>query len=309
MRITNNMLVNNMLGYMNTNLERMDKYQNQLATGKKISVPSDDPVVAARALKLRTSVSQIEQYQKNVTDAKSWMSLTETALANIGDIIQTAKEKVTEASTGTVSKTDEISIRDEINQLKNQLVNIANSTYSGRYIFSGLKTDKKLMNDDGTFAINVGENENIYYEIGISDDININVVGGDIFNTPAASGTTSGVASSGTTGGLIAIFNGLGSVLGTGDKTLISSYIDKLDSSLDNVLSVRSDLGARENRLDLTADRLSSDYDNFTALMSDNEDVDEAEAIMNLQNAENVYQASLSGGARIIQTSLLDFLK
>lgn len=92
MRITNNMLINNMINYIGTNLTRMDKYQGQLATGKKIQVPSDDPVVAARALKLRTDVAEIEQYQRNVKDAQSWLETTEDTLAKIGDILQKARE-------------------------------------------------------------------------------------------------------------------------------------------------------------------------------------------------------------------------
>ena len=83
MRITNSMLVNNMISNLGKNLSRMESYQQKLATGKKISVPSDDPVVAARALKLRTDVSQIEQYKKNVKDAMSWLEVTESAIADV----------------------------------------------------------------------------------------------------------------------------------------------------------------------------------------------------------------------------------
>lgn len=89
MRITNNMLINNMIDYIGNNLGRMEKLQMQMATGKKISVPSDDPVAAARALKLRTDVSEIEQYKRNVKDAQSWMDITENALSNMGDVLLT----------------------------------------------------------------------------------------------------------------------------------------------------------------------------------------------------------------------------
>ena len=78
---------------------------------------------------------------------------------------------------------------------------------------------------------------------------------------------------------------------------------------MDNILRVRFGIGARMNRLELTANRLDDDYVNFTKLMSKNEDVDMAEAIMNLQNEENVYRASLSAGAKVIQPSLVDFLR
>mgnify|MGYP002411154018 FL=1 len=85
--------------------------------------------------------------------------------------------------------------------------------------------------------------------------------------------------------------------------------LSEIDADMNNLLRVRADVGARTNRLELSADRLESDTVNFTKLMSLNEDVDTAETIMNLKNEENVYRASLAGGARIIQPSLVDFLR
>ncbi len=78
---------------------------------------------------------------------------------------------------------------------------------------------------------------------------------------------------------------------------------------MDNIARVRADVGARYNRLELTENRLSKNIYNFTKLMSENEDIDQAENIMLLKSEENVYQASLAGGARIIQPSLMDFLR
>jgi len=175
MRITNNMIVNNMINNIGKNLARMDKYQQMLATGKKITVPSDDPVVAARALKLRTDVAQIEQYKTNVQDAMSWLEITESAVANVGDILQRARELAVQASSGTTTEEDTKKIKQEVEQLKNQLIKIANSTYAGRYIFSGFKTNTRLMDDDGYFTMDVANSEAIIYQIGISDSININV--------------------------------------------------------------------------------------------------------------------------------------
>jgi len=304
MRITNNMLINNMIGYMGNNLDRMSKYQNQLATGKKISVPSDDPIVAARALRLRTDVAEIEQYQKNVKDAQSWMQVTEDALAKIGDVLQRSRELAVQASNGALTVDDTKKIGEEVKQLKNQLIQLGNSTYADRYIFSGFKTDVKLLNDDGTFAIDVNTiTENIKYEIGVGDDININIAGGDLFNNggDAAAGPVPGK--------LIQDFNSYIAALDSGDHNTINNTISIIDVDMNNVLRTRADLGARLNRVDLTSNRLESDNISFTKLMSDNEDVDMAETIMNLKNEENAYKASLAGGARIIMPSLVDFLR
>ncbi len=411
MRITNSMLINNMINYMGNNLTRMDKYQNQLATGKKISVPSDDPVVAARALKLRTDVAEVEQYQKNVKDADSWMDITEDTLAKIGDVLQKAREIAVQGANGTYNADDTQKINEELKQLRTQLLHLGNSTYAGRYIFSGYKTDQKLLDEvTGEFIINVQNTENIKYEIGIGDDIEINVPGGELFdnggravatgnadaslnilaapdntlkvivdgdeidititpgtytnidelaaeiqnqiNTAASkqpttapvtvtavgnrlqftSGSTgsgsditvvSGTAAAdlglttttktmGTSsqkGKLIADFDKLVTAFQEGDHETISGLLADLDDDINNVLRIRADIGARTNRVTLTTNRLDSDYISFTKLMSINEDVDVAETIMNLINEENVYRASLSGGARVIQPSLIDFLR
>lgn len=302
MRITNNMLVGNMINYIGNNLTRMDKYQKQLATGKKIDVPSDDPVVAARALKLRTDLSEVQQYSRNVQDAQSWMEITESTIGQLGDIMQRARELAVEGANGTMTPEDLEKTKSEIQQLKNQVVNLSNTTYAGRYVFSGFKTDLKLMNDDGTYAIDVNNANNIKYEIGIGDNINVNVPGGELFE--GGNNITAG-----TTGQLITTFDNFITALNSGVPANVEGTIGSFDTEINNLLRVRADVGARTNRIELTSNRLDSDNLNFTNLMSTNEDVDMAETIMNLKNEENVYRASLAGGARIIQPSLVDFLR
>jgi flagellar hook-associated protein 3 FlgL len=302
MRITNNMLINNMLNNLSNNLNRMNKYQNQLATGKKISLPSDDPIVASRALKLRTDVAEIEQYKRNVDDANSWMDITETTLGQMGNVMHRVRELAVQAANETNTPEDLDKIKQEMEQLKVQMVHLANTTYAGRYIFSGFKTDKALMDDNGVFLIDISNSEQIHFEIGIGDDIHINVAGSDLFNngTDAAAGEMSG---------LLDTLNNIIAALEAGDNGAVGNMLDRIDNDMNNILRVRSGVGARMNRLELTANRLEDDFINFTSLMSKNEDADIAEVIMNLQNEENVYRASLSAGARVIQPSLVDFLK
>jgi flagellar hook-associated protein 3 FlgL len=305
MRITNNMLINNMIKYIGNNLTRMDKLQAQLATGKKIQVPSDDPVVAARALKLRTDVAELQQYQRNLKDAQSWLEMTESALSDINDILQRVREIIV-GSDGIESPEDLQATKNELIQLRTQLINIGNSAYAGRYIFTGFKTDRKLFNDDGTFAVDVSNTEQIFYQIGLADSININVLGGDLFNNGAdiAPGDVDT-----NPGKLIQDMNDLIQAFDDADYGAISSMAKNFSDNLDNVLRLRADAGARINRLELTANRMLNDTTNFTRLMSENENVDMTETIMNLKNEENVYRASLAGGARIIMPSLIDFLR
>ncbi|NMA33953.1 MAG: flagellar hook-associated protein FlgL [Clostridiaceae bacterium] len=304
MRITNNMLINNMIKYIGNNLTRMDKFQAQLATGKKIQVPSDDPVVAARALKLRTDVAEIQQYQRNLKDARSWLEITESALSDMGDIFQRVRELIV-GSDAIESPEDLQATRNEIEQLRTQLINLGNSAYAGRYIFTGFKTDQKLLDENGNFLVDVSNTEQIFYQIGLADSININVLGGDMFN----GGADITPGDIGNPGKLIQDMNDLLQAFEDANYSDISSMAQRFSDNLDNVLRLRADVGARINRLDLTENRMLNDVTNFTRLMSENENVDMTETIMNLKNEENVYRASLAGGARIIMPSLVDFLR
>jgi flagellar hook-associated protein 3 FlgL len=303
MRITNNMLINNMMQSLSGNLMRTQKYFNQLASGKKISLPSDDPIVASKALKLRTDVSEIAQYKRNTDDATAWMDITEATMSQMTDLVHRMKEITNQAANGTNTDEDLLKIREEASELRSQLISLGNATYAGRYIFSGYKTDKPLLNDDGTYNIDVNNSEQIRFEIGIGDNININVPGSDLFNRTIVG------ASAGTKSEFVDTFDKVIAAMDSDDKSELSKLLGDLDDELGNLLRVRAGLGARMNRVELAAGRLEDDNVNFTKLMSKNEDVDIAEAIMKLQNEENVYRASLATGARVIQPSLVDFLK
>ena len=302
MRITNNMLINNALLNMSNNLNRTQKYQSQLATGKKITMPSDDPIVASKALKLRTDVAEIRQYRRNCDDAISWMEITEATLGQIGEVIQRFREITVQAANGPNTTEDIEKICTEAKELRTQLIHLANTTYAGRHIFSGYKTDKPLMDENGVFNIEISNAEEIRFEVGIGDDINVNVPGSDLFHRGAEAGP-------GDKSFLVDTFDKVITAMEAGDHAQISSLLGEIDVEIDNMLRVRAGLGARMNRVELTSNRLDDDFVNFTRLMSLNEDVDMAEAIMNLNNEMNVYQASLATSARVIQQSLVDYLR
>ena len=404
MRVTNNMIVDRMINTLNQNLERMDRLQNQLSTGKKISMPSDDPIIASRALKFRTDIAEIGQFKKNVDDASSWADVTESTLGSTGDVLQRARELAVQASTGTSSNQSDAAVSQEAQQLYQELIRLSNTSYAGRFIFSGYKTDETLvLQEDESFtytnspvlsgggpplntfrlrqdniatvtnitgSIGAGapaafnivagppaasgdvqvdiatgqltffpadvasgltnltasynldrlagdynpdsysyinttqitpmQGENIRYDIGIGDKINVNVIGTNVFGGVGA-GTNAGVN--------LANFKKFVDALNTGNKAGIQQAISDVDTFLNDVLQQRADIGARSNRLDITQKRLSDDNTTYTNLMSKNEDVDIAEVIMNLQNEQNVYKASLGTAGKIIQLTLVDFLR
>ena len=155
MRVTNSMMVNRMMMNMNRNLGKMDKLYEDYATGKKIHRPSDDPVAVARSLKLHTDIAENEQFKKNINDAYSMLDKTETSLGELNSVLLRVRELTAQASNGVLTQEDTINIKAEVDQLKEQITKISNDTYVGRHIYSGYKTDKPYMNENGSYNLNM----------------------------------------------------------------------------------------------------------------------------------------------------------
>ena len=145
MRITNKVMQNNALANINRNKELQDNLNTQLATGKKIYKPSDDPVTAIRALRLRNDVSHVTQYyKKNVPDAKSWLELTESAVKTTVSVVKDMIEKCEKGSNDTLTAGDRQIIVDSLVQLAEEAYSTGDADFAGRYIFTGFRTDTSL---------------------------------------------------------------------------------------------------------------------------------------------------------------------
>ncbi|MDD6327611.1 MAG: flagellar hook-associated protein FlgL [Lachnospiraceae bacterium] len=145
MRITNQMVTGNSLRNMQKSMSAVNKKTEQMTSGKKIAQASDDPVIAIRALKLRTTVNQLEQYKdKNIPDAESWLKITTTSLDNITKRLTDIQSYCVQGSTDSFNSTNRSAIIDSLKELQSMLYSEGNSTYAGRYIFSGFKTDRSL---------------------------------------------------------------------------------------------------------------------------------------------------------------------
>lgn len=157
MRVTTKVIQNNTLSNINQNKVLQDKLSNQMATEKKINRPSEDPVVAIRALRLRTNVSQVSQYyEKNIPDAKSWMKITEDALTSVSSVLTDMIEQCTKGSSEKLTSSDRQTILDAMSSLRDEVYATGNSDYAGRYVFTGYRTDTSLkytQSEDKEFEI------------------------------------------------------------------------------------------------------------------------------------------------------------
>ncbi|WP_121663634.1 flagellar hook-associated protein FlgL [Metabacillus litoralis] len=302
MRVTQSMLANNSLRNLSKSYANLGKYQDQLATGKKINRPSDDPVVAIKGMFYRTNLTENEQYQRNLSEAYTWLENSEAGIEQVTEITQRIRELVVQGKNGSNSPEDLNAIGVEIGQLKEDLIGVANTQVAGRYIFNGEKTLTAPIGDNGfttdadgkkqyTFTQNTSS-YNVEVSKGVQLKVNVNsqnVFSKDLFNVleELESNLTDGVG-----------------ILENGDQIL-----EKLDMHIQTITSERAELGARYNRLELVDSRLSDQEVIANRILSDNEDADIERVITDLTIQESIHRAALSAGSKIIQPTLIDFLR
>lgn len=145
MRITNKIMQNNSLYNINNNKILQDKLSTQMSTQKAITRPSDDPVVAIRALRLRSSVSELTQYyKKNAPDAQSWIEVTGKGLSTVTDILTDMNRQANKGANKDYTSSELSIIVKQLQSLRDEFYATGNLDYAGRYVFTGYRTDTTM---------------------------------------------------------------------------------------------------------------------------------------------------------------------
>ncbi|TCP26030.1 flagellar hook-associated protein 3 FlgL [Scopulibacillus darangshiensis] len=304
MRVTQGMMSQDILRQLSNSYRNLITYQQQLNSGKKITRPSQDPVVAVMGISYRTDVTHVEQYQRNVSEAYKWMDSSDSSLDQVNAVLQRIRELAVEASNDTYDSDQRKAVNEEVEQLKRQLVVIGNKQVAGRYIFNGERTSVAPLKvneaaDSGVSTVvltftgaNPRENS---YSLEVSDGIQlkVNVDPTTVF-TPD----------------LFKDIHALQEKLvGGASGEEISNSLDELDGHATQVNAARADLGARYNRVEMLENRLGQQKEISEKIMSQNEDTDFEEVVIKLKTQEAVHRAALAVGARIMQPTLVDFLR
>jgi len=297
-RVTQNMLNNNMLRNLHKSMSHMDNLQQQLSSGRKISKPSDDPVVAARGMFYRSSLMENDQYKRNVDEAQSWMDMTDSTMDEMGNIMKRVKELLIYSGDGGVSPDDLKTMASEVKELKQHMGTLANQQINGKYIFAGTDTNKAPY--DATANSGAGDfvstnSSSINLEVSQGVFVTSNVNAQNIFNYPNNANN------------MFSVLNKIVTELGNGNSA--TQYETAMDDQYNKLLAERATLGASVNRVELIAERLDTQEVSINGLMSKNEDADMAKVMTDLKTQESVHSAALGSGARIIQPTLLDFLR
>lgn len=302
MRVTNRMMVDGLMRNIHNSLKRLDKKYDQVATGRQFRYPSDNPVGVTQAMKLNLSVKETKQYISNADDAILWMESTDSALSEYGKVILRTKELAVAGANSTLPEDSRSALADEVGELLEHLIMLANSEQEGRYLFAGTQNNRPpyIKQPNGT-VIYQGNNQSIHIELGIGVTMATNVTGEEAFG-----------AIQGLPAGIDNIFGFLANFeenLRSGNLDAINDSIAVLENANTNLLRYRSEMGAKVNRMEMNKERLEGLKLNYEKILSNIQDIDLAQSIMELQIMAAVQQAALSTGARIIQPTLVDYVR
>jgi flagellar hook-associated protein 3 FlgL len=305
MRVSHNQFFESPARQLEKITERLWKLQRNISSGKEILTVSDDPCGAIEALNYRDLISQIKMYGKNIESALSWLSYTESLLGQIEDILQRAKEIALQQSSSTAGAQARDIAAHDVKEIFNQVLQIANSKLSDRYIFSGTKTNiapftdnnGDLDVDDGIIDRGYqGNTESIILTISNTSNVTINCDGKSLFELSESST-------------IFSILRNLYMALVNNDQEVISEQMGLIDNAMDHVRGIRAEVGSRINILELEKEHIGDVKINLTDLLSKVEDLDMVKAITELSNQQLLYQAALQSTALISRMSLMDFLK
>lgn len=301
MRVTGSMQNIQLLRNLRNINTSMTQGQQQLATGQRISKPSDDPVGLTYQMRYDTDLARSDEFLMNAQTGTEILKTMDSLMQQASDVLKRARTLTLQAANGNYDAQQRGTISAEIKQLKEQMVTIGNSTYNGRYLFNGQKTDQppypvvadaaEARTDDGLFYLNVSP----------SVKVPVSITGEVIF----------GKANSATdpNDNVFKVLDDLANALDANNLPDINASLDKIDASVDSITISWAEIGARMNRFELMENRITTEQVSLKEQRSNVADVDFSEAIINLKMKENVLQGALSTGARIMQTSLVDFIR
>ncbi|MCB5236235.1 flagellar hook-associated protein FlgL [Niallia circulans] len=296
MRVTQSMVSANSLRNISSSYNKLAELNNQVATGKKITKPSDDPVVAMKGMYFRSNLNQVEQYKRNLSELHLWMDNSEAGLEQATSGLDRVRELLLQGQNDTNSVDERAAIAKEIAQIKDDLVNVANTQVNGKYIFHGTDVSNPLVTNGTppTVAANINDPTIDSYTVEVSQGITMkaNVSPSSTFNQE-----------------MFDVLQGIEDKFNSNDTEGLDDLLGRLDGVLNSMNRERAELGARSNRLEMVEARIDAQEVMATKVLSDNEDVDMEKAITNLSVQESVHNAALAVGARLIQTSLIDFLR
>jgi flagellar hook-associated protein 3 FlgL len=306
MRITQNMMSNIFVRNIQKQTEAMLQRQEQLASQKRINRPSDDPGGMARVLGGRSTLAAIDQYVENIKQGKTRLEVTETTLQQVDDLVQQAR-KLAETNSGADVTADQRALAAEnVKEIYDQVMQLANSRFGGRYMFAGYQTDTAPFtrdadaNDPSDDYTAVYNGDSGSFQIPIADNVKVSV---DADGRNYFGDGTTGVFSE-----LQKLISGLENADHTAGTTQIQASVDPLEAAHVQIMNKRSEGAPKLYRLEASEQYWTHFKPQIQAAMGRDEDTDITRVAVELNNLKTAYETSMAAAAKIIQRGLVDFL-
>ena len=298
-RVTQQTVQASSLRNLQSNLSRMATLQAQMSSGTKLQLPSDDPSATSDVMRLNASARQLDQLSRNASDGTSWLTTIDTALSSTTTALQRARDLTVQGGNGAYGATSRQALATEISGIRDDLLKQANTTFLGRTVFAGTSnagaayTVGTDASGNPTYTFNGTAGSSVQRQVGTDTQVRVDSDGSTVFG------------------------NGSGSVFATLDKiasTLSSGgdptqYLAELDGHLNAVTNEAASVGSRQRVLDASTADLTSASQTVKTQTSGLQDIDLAEVIMQLKSQEVAYQGALGATGRVLQPTLMDFLK
>jgi len=291
MRITTNMMVNQAARDMNQSLCRLRELQGQIASGKRILRPGDDPFAAEQALGMRAVLRANESYQRSIDLVSSWLSATEQALNTVGDVMLRVSVLALATANDTIGQEEREAVAAEVDELLAHAVQAGNTQHQGRYIFAGFQTATEPFTLEADQSVTYhGDQGAIVREVSYGETTQVNFPGDVVFAQAYSA--------------LSAFADAL-----RNDPEAVEACRQSVEAASDHVAVLTATVGTRMRNLQERQERLTDVDTSTREQLSKIEDIDLAEAIMQLTNQETSYQALLQVAAGLPQPTLFEYLR
>jgi len=273
--------------------EKQQKINEQIASGKVVNKPSDNPLATINVLHLQTAWSQVQQYQRNMEATKTWLNLTESAIQQTEELIGRAKEIATQMASDTQNASTRALAAKEIDQLLDQAISLANSELGGKYIFAGYKVNTVPFSKVGGSVQYNGDTNTIQIPIGQEESLPINKDGQTAFMDAD----------------IFTVLGALQTALENNQTAEIRQQLENLQEVADHFNNQIVDIGSRLNRLEAKQNILKDLDLFFQERISAEEDADISALVVDLKAKELAYQAALLSSVKIHELTLLNYLR
>ncbi|WP_338419187.1 flagellar hook-associated protein FlgL [Cryobacterium breve] len=292
-RVTTHTQVRTAQANLQANLARMAELQERATSLKAIDRPSDDPARTADSLAVRAEQRALTQYMSNADNANGWLTTADTALSEVTNLLNQVRDVTVQgANEGALTPTAREGLAASLDGLNESLLAQANARHLGRSVFAG-NSDAGVAFTPG-FTFTGTPTASVDRRIGADTTVKVDADGAAVFGE----GTDS----------VFALIATIAADLRSGGPN-VNAHLAALDLRMKTVLTARTDVGVRQAQIQKAGDTLVQHKGNLEAQRAGIEDVDLAQAILDLKVQEVTYQAALSVTARVLQPTLMDFLR